>query len=177
MNRSTIVTAAAVVLGVLLLSGCSSKSGDSGQQGALSGSASAGSSSAKGEPKSTVLAPNTWHEVKLGMTEQQAKDAGLLGELTNNSPEGCKAFTLKESPDMTVLIAPKEGIYVIDPGPTAKTPEGIGVGSTDAEVRKAYPQAKEFRGGLSAGEYEIRIDGGIVSTVGLHMASTCPVGF
>jgi phage tail sheath gpL-like len=52
--------------------------------------------------------------------------------------------------DNKVAISKKYGVERITLPAEAKTSKGIGVGSTFAEVKRAYPNASEYRSGWSA---------------------------
>jgi hypothetical protein len=83
--------------------------------------------------------------LKLGMTLEEARAAGLTG-LTWDSPQSdgtCVA-------NLNVAISKKFGVVRISLPAEAKTYMGIGVGSTFAEVKRAYPDASEYRAGWSA---------------------------
>ncbi|MDX8032199.1 hypothetical protein SK803_18425 [Lentzea sp. BCCO 10_0856] len=81
--------------------------------------------------------------LKLGMTPEEAAAAGLKG--LNWGPAGAATCTGAEN----VAISRKYGIERITLPADAKTSKGIGVGSTVADVKKAYSNAKEHRTGLS----------------------------
>ncbi|MFS8100298.1 hypothetical protein LFM09_24520 [Lentzea alba] len=81
---------------------------------------------------------------KLGMTLEEARAAGL----TNLSWDGegdnlCVA-------DDKIAVSKSHGIERITLPADAKTSKGIGVGSTFAEVKRAYPNATEYRAGWFA---------------------------
>jgi hypothetical protein len=83
--------------------------------------------------------------LKLGMTLEEARSAGLTA-LTWDDRGGdadCVA-------DDHVAISRKHGVVRITLPAEAKTSKGIGVGSTYAEVRAAYPDAFEYDDGWSA---------------------------
>lgn len=80
--------------------------------------------------------------LKLGMTPEEAEQAGLTG--LNWGPNGDATCTGAQK----VIISKKYGIARITLPPDAKTSKGIGVGSTVADVKRAYSNAKEFRMGL-----------------------------
>lgn len=82
--------------------------------------------------------------LKLGMTPDEAAAAGLKG--LNWGPNGDITCTGAEN----VAISKKYGIERITLPADAMTSRGIGVGSTVAEVKKAYPNAKEYRMGFIA---------------------------
>ncbi|MFD4672912.1 hypothetical protein ACFWNN_24515 [Lentzea sp. NPDC058450] len=78
--------------------------------------------------------------LKLGMTADEAVAAGLTG-----LDWGQDTCTIAEN----VAISKKYGIERITLPAEAKTSKGIGVGSTVGEMKRAYPNAKEFRAGFS----------------------------
>ncbi|MEU0879973.1 hypothetical protein ABZ345_15325 [Lentzea sp. NPDC005914] len=81
---------------------------------------------------------------KLGMTLDEARAAGLTKLTWEGSVDaGCAA-------DDKIAVSKKYGIERITLPKDAKTSKGIGVGSTFAEVKKAYPDASEYRAGWSA---------------------------
>ena len=81
--------------------------------------------------------------LKLGMTPEEAIAAGLKG--LDWGPNGATCTGAEN-----VAISKKYGIERITLPEDAKTSKGIGVGTTVADVKKAYPNAKEYRMGLSA---------------------------
>lgn len=82
--------------------------------------------------------------LKLGMTLDEARATGLT-DLTfgRDGDASCVASG-------NLAISKKYGIERITLPVDAKTSAGIGVGSTIADVKKAYAGATEFRGGYSA---------------------------
>lgn len=81
--------------------------------------------------------------LKLGMTPEEAVAVGLA-EL-NWGADGATCTGAEN-----VAISKKYGIERITLPADAKTSKGIGVGSTVADVKKAYPNAKQYRMGYSA---------------------------
>ncbi|MDX3657874.1 hypothetical protein PV646_11230 [Streptomyces sp. ID05-26A] len=82
--------------------------------------------------------------LKLGMSLEEAHAAGLT-DLTWGGPgeKNCVA-------DGEVAISRQYGVERITLPAEARTSKGIGVGSTFAEVKRAYPHASEYRAGWSA---------------------------
>ncbi|HEX8865238.1 MAG TPA: hypothetical protein VF821_06225 [Lentzea sp.] len=82
--------------------------------------------------------------IKIGMTLDEVRAAGLT-DLTWDSDGDpfCVA-------DRKLTISKKFGVVRIVLPAEAKTSKGVGVGSTFADVRKAYPNASEYRDGWSA---------------------------
>ncbi|ANZ37023.1 hypothetical protein BBK82_14040 [Lentzea guizhouensis] len=85
--------------------------------------------------------------LKLGMTLDEVRAAGLTqlswGGDDAQVDAGCAA-------DEQIAVSKKYGIERITLPIGANTPKGIGVGSTFADVKKAHPDAKEYRAGYSA---------------------------
>lgn len=80
--------------------------------------------------------------LKLGMTLEEARAAGLTKLTWEDADAGCAA-------DDRIAVSQKHGIERIMLPAEAKTSKGIGVGSTFGDVRKAYPAASEYRSGWS----------------------------
>jgi hypothetical protein len=97
-------------------------------------------------PQAVTKADNRigYGSLKLGMTLEEARAAGLTNLSWENSAEpNCAG-------DDRIAVSKKYGIERITLPSEAKTSKGIGVGSTFGDVRKAYPDASEYRAGWSA---------------------------
>ena len=79
--------------------------------------------------------------LKLGMTLEEARAAGLTNLTWDD--DICVG-------DDKVAISKNHGVVRITLPADAKTSKGIGTGSTFGDVKKAYPNAQEYRGGYSA---------------------------
>jgi hypothetical protein len=96
-----------------------------------------------------VLGWDGFGALKLGMNHRQAVASGELADKPDQAERGCYGYDLKirRTPDndldAAVRIGPKSGVYSIAAVPGVRTPEGIGLGSTVAEVTKAYPKARK----------------------------------
>ncbi|GGU21528.1 hypothetical protein [Lentzea flava] len=121
----------------------------------------------------------------LGMSEADAlKTKSLVEPSTPADPEGkCVAYATTSVPDNNaVIISPARGIVRLTLPSIAKTQRGIGVGSTVAEVKAAYPAATqsgtELRvemTGTPRWTYVFETDGATVTTVRKRLnASDCP---
>ncbi|WP_431928144.1 hypothetical protein [Amycolatopsis tucumanensis] len=93
-------------------------------------------------PASTdpTIGPTGWGRLVLGMSEADAvaTDEFDMSEGYSGSP--CHRYWLRGG-GSPVDISPTYGVARISAKPGVTTPEGIGVGSTDAEVMAAYPNA------------------------------------
>lgn len=102
-----------------------------------------GGASATAPPPSTsvVLGPYGWGRLRLGMSESEAVATGEfdLDEGVSGAP--CHRYWLANTHGAPVDISPAYGVARITAKSGVHTPEGIGVGSTDDEVRAAYPGA------------------------------------
>lgn len=82
--------------------------------------------------------------IKLGMTLDEARAAGLTDLTWQSDGDGACVG------DGKISVSKKYGIVRIMLPADAKTSKGIGVGSTFGDVKRAYPDASEYRGGWSA---------------------------
>lgn len=102
-----------------------------------------------------VLGPDGYRDLRLGMTLAQARATGdfaLVGVPDGSVTTGCAGFRFAGRPpaqgqgpgDITVdgYYSARRGLAAIFARPGMATPEGIGLGSTWAEVRKAYPHGR-----------------------------------
>ncbi|WP_433514150.1 hypothetical protein ACQP2T_00095 [Nonomuraea sp. CA-143628] len=94
-----------------------------------------------------TLGPFGYGSLKLGMTEAQAKATGLIVRKRIKAPTTCATYDLKTqrySGDRAGLfISKKQGVVTISGPGTVKTPQGIGRGSTPAQLKAAYPNLKQ----------------------------------
>jgi hypothetical protein len=123
MNTRHHVTSA--IAGCLLLGGCAT------------GAATSTATTATATGASQVLTRTGIGGLRLGMTIAQVRAMGVFGSLLDEHPTGCASV---EDPGKTVVIgySAKDGVYMIG-GEHAQTPEGIGAGSTLAQIETAYP--------------------------------------
>ncbi|MGW4208263.1 hypothetical protein ACWEIJ_09785 [Lentzea sp. NPDC004789] len=82
--------------------------------------------------------------IKLGMTLDEARTAGLTDLTWESDGDGLCVG------DDKIAVSKKYGVVRISLPRDAKTAKGIGIGSTFGDVKRAYPQAAEYRGGWSA---------------------------
>jgi hypothetical protein len=125
--------------GLLILSACGK---DAGSAGSAAGSPAA--KSAKSDP--STLGPDGYGGIKLGATLAEIKAAGLE---VNNADTPCLGFADFKGPKgyADAQISAKDGVYLISARDPEATPEGVKLGSTLAEVKKAYPQMTDPSGG------------------------------
>lgn len=159
MRNKTAMAAFMVACG-LLMAACGGKSGEPTPTGTsttpttvtsesrTSTSAAPVSSSAGGQ----AFGPNGLGTLTLGMTLAQAKATGQVTSLVNRGI--CTSYVLKSSKlaegEVSGYISTKYGLAFISAPPGARTPEGIGVGSTLKDVQKAYPSVRKGPNHLSA---------------------------
>ena len=101
------------------------------------------STGAPAGPTDFVLGPDGLGPLRLGMSRDQAEATGLVPPFWNENPSGPCAWRsqLVGSPADAGIVLDSEtlGIATIDAYAGVRTPEGIGLGSSRAEVESAYP--------------------------------------
>lgn len=112
------------------------------------------------------LGPDGYGKLKLGMSFEQARETGMLADPDAPPPQGCTGYQLAEGQDFVyeVTISERDGLSVIT-ATGARTPEGIGVGSSAEEVETAYPNHTKDESGYlvdtgSGGMYRLAITEG-----------------
>src|SRR5690606_8697800 len=124
------------------------------------------------------IGPSGWGPIELGMSYEEVRKAGYLGENTA-PPQGCTTYVLSTRDDqVNALTISESGVGRISAGNNGRTPEGVGSGTSKEELRNTYPDGTEsdgvYRADTGAGTtYEFGVpDGAEVS--GLALADgTC----
>jgi hypothetical protein len=93
-------------------------------------------------PAEVQIGPDGLSKVKLAMTEAQATATGEVAAKTDWAAitSKCSIFGVNHA---TYHFSRDHGLAVISGPPQARTAEGIHVGSSVAEVTKAYPKTSE----------------------------------
>jgi hypothetical protein len=111
-----------------------------------------------------VLLPTRMGALRFGMSEQDAKATGLLGELVEDVEDGCRTYEAGPSSDRTGFVRigrGDEGLFSITAPRTVPTPKGIraNLPVTRNDVQAAYPDVQEYRAGPANDQYRFRFDG------------------
>ncbi|MCP3799293.1 hypothetical protein NLX83_08495 [Allokutzneria sp. A3M-2-11 16] len=97
-------------------------------------------------PAGQVLGPNGLGDLKLGMSEEDAYQTGMLHGYQGEDPgagfsKNCSWYGFHNRPtDLDVLISPTKGVSVIFANQGVRTVQGIGIGSSRKELLAAYPE-------------------------------------
>jgi hypothetical protein len=125
----------------------------------------------------TLIGPDGYGKLRLGMTMSQVQAAGVT--LSPSGDGDCKPYDFAGDgvPGAgSVVISPRVGVALITADSPATSPEGIGAGSAPADVFAAYPRARQgastvvYAPAGSSGTYRFQLDpsGSRVVDVGLE---------
>lgn len=99
-----------------------------------------------------AFGPSGYGGITLGMSAKTAKASGKIVPAGEAASPACTGWSLKAHPvgrdSVGLYISKKHGVAVIFAPKGAKTPEGIGLGSTYRQIKKAYPKLKTAASGF-----------------------------
>ncbi|MFC5833784.1 hypothetical protein [Nonomuraea insulae] len=94
-----------------------------------------------------TLGPFGYGNIRLGMTEAKAKGTGRIVRKTIKADITCSAYDFKnhryDGNRAGLFISKRQGVVTISAPGKVKTPQGIGWGSTPAQLRAAYPNLRK----------------------------------
>jgi hypothetical protein len=94
----------------------------------------------------TVLGPTGFGALELGMSSTKATATGLITSWRGTAAAGCSLYSYLVGAHSTdngnVMYSGDTGVEVIQAYPGVSTPEGIHLGSTTAQMFRAYPDWK-----------------------------------
>ncbi|MEV5569189.1 hypothetical protein AB0L06_04010 [Spirillospora sp. NPDC052269] len=166
MTARLAATTTIILTGAVALSACGGSGGSGGKTKAdpstpppsAPATAPGAAGFASGEPAPTrgvpTLGPSGFGALKLGMTTARAKATGQIVLKSAPQGAGCGTFSLKAHPAganaVGGYVSPHYGVASIAARPGMRTPQGIGLGSTLAQVKHAYPHLQTGVNGSSA---------------------------
>ncbi|MEV0348228.1 hypothetical protein AB0H88_20850 [Nonomuraea sp. NPDC050680] len=101
--------------------------------------------------RKATLGPYGYGDLKLGMTASKARATGRIVHKAVGDSARCTGWDLKENPygeyRVGMYISKKRGVAMIVAPPGLKTPQGIRLGSSKAQLKAAYPGLRRGPGG------------------------------
>jgi hypothetical protein len=142
------------VAGLLTVTACGN--GDAGSPAASTAPAATTASAAAVKSDPSTLGPEGYAGIKLGASAAEVKAAGLD---VDDPTSPCDGYAEVKGPKgwAGLLISAKDGVYLISARDPEATPEGVKLGSTLAEVKKAYPQMTDVVGNPAADDDTTRV--------------------
>jgi hypothetical protein len=130
----------------------------------------------------TVLGPDGFGALKLGMTPAQAQATHLVTTTSTAPGQDCATGRLSTAPSggsPSLFFSPTLGLAAVYAYPGITTPAGIMIGSTLAQVQAAYPTWRGLQGdegpgyvsaaGTSASQYRIAVSNGRVIEIAIQL--------
>ncbi|GGV35538.1 hypothetical protein GCM10010182_69400 [Actinomadura cremea] len=172
--------------GPMLLTACGDGGAGPGPDVSAPATASTGAPGSAAPSGPTYLGPDGYGALKLGMTRAEAEATGVI-TVTGEPPGGptCGSFELKEFPSGANAaggnFSAGLGIASIFAAEGMRTPEGIEIGSSEADLAKAYPDLQQGPNlsfvtvpGNPKAVYSFLVVDGRVEAFGLDLANqTC----
>jgi len=132
----------------------------------------------------TVLGPDGFGALKLGMTPAQAQATHLVTRASTPPGGGCPLGRLLAAPSGTtpsLFYSPAFGLAAIWAYPGITTPAGVAIGSTLSKLKQAYPTWRGIQGDQGPGyvsigdgsavQYRIAVSNGRVIELALQLDS------
>ncbi|MQA07936.1 MAG: hypothetical protein GEU98_05145 [Pseudonocardiaceae bacterium] len=94
-------------------------------------------------PSDATLGPQGLGGLRLGMSAEEAIATGHLGPDAQQPRAYCESYEVYGGSGANATMNSGDGLMAITGGPSTRTPEGIGSGSTKDEVRAAYPNLQD----------------------------------
>ncbi|MEU8122464.1 hypothetical protein AB0C21_27465 [Spirillospora sp. NPDC049024] len=104
----------------------------------------AGTSAALAAVEAVQLTSQGYGDLKIGSSERDALRTGML--VRKSTGPWCDGFDLKDHPtgpdEVSVYVSKKYGVAMIQPPRGTRTPRGVHLGSTFAELKRGYPDVR-----------------------------------